>query len=383
MNFFTSNFRPQRFVLGVFLVAAFMVGTVITFNSWFYKHRPNSDLERAQKAEQGEYEIIVIGSSRANAYTPYFEKDFKTLNLAAGGAKPYEMKRRLEHALKYSKPNKIVVDLGFFSFNQYWPGSETYSEYFFTTPETRSDGLHRLKRFAFYSLDYRNLFTNLGRFDQLQNNPDDAEEKEESLVPNKEAFFQTEEFFMRNGYNPTPYKQYKYSSDIFDNELRAILEMGYANNIELILITSPVNARLLQILDVMEMWPHLEHWKKQLVALNEGVAEEHNKTPFLLHDAMIFTPSTMVSIEDSVKLYTENSHFTPYLASKILEAIKLEGGKRAGHYVSISSQNIDRHLDTQRIKKDRYIKQNPDVYEGFVGRYEVIKKAKKHLNLGS
>ena len=96
MNFFTSNFKPQLFVSGVLVTATLIVSLSVAFNCWFYIYAPDSDLKRAQNAEKGGYEVIVVGSSRANAYVPYFEERFKTLNLAAGGAKPYEMKRRLD-----------------------------------------------------------------------------------------------------------------------------------------------------------------------------------------------------------------------------------------------------------------------------------------------
>lgn len=384
MNFFTSNFKPQLFVSGVLVTATLIVSLSVAFNCWFYIYAPDSDLKRAQNAEKGGYEVIVVGSSRANAYVPYFEERFKTLNLAAGGAKPYEMKRRLEHALRFSAPKEIIIDLGFFSFNRYWPGSQTYTEYFFTTTFTRSDTLHRFKRFIFYSLDYRNLFTNLKQLYKPKKDHKKVQDKKKkagSLLPNKKAFFKTEEFYMRDGYNPTPFKQYQYDADIFDTELHAILEMGYLRDIEITLITSPVHARLLNILDIMGLWSDLENWKIKLVELNERVAKEYNQQAFPIYDAMIFSPSTMIDIEMSGNLYKENSHFKPFFASKVLDSIRLRGNVQPNHYVLISSKNIDRHLEVQSKKKEKYRMQKPNIYNDLLQRNITIKRAKKYLKI--
>lgn len=383
MLFFTSSFKPQHFIAFLTIASIFVIGSIVAFNGWFYINKPNSDLKRSFTAEQGQYDIIVIGSSRANAYAPFYENLAsapRTLNLSAGGATPYEIKRRLEHSIKFSMPKKIIIGLDFFSFNSYWPGSKTFTESYFTAPDTRFLMLHRIMRFTKYSFDYRTFINNVTGLRKLsEETENEAEETADSAV-NINAFLTTETFYMGDGYNPTPYKQYKEDDQVF-NAFREILDIGYANDINVILITSPIHSRLLQIIDIMGLWPEMEQWKKNLLRTNQELASHYNREPFPIYDAMIYTNNTTVDITQSESLYREASHFTPAFASAILGDIERDTHQNTSNYVILSTDNFDTHIRMQTQERDAHNKKTDKLFQELSQKYEAHLNAKILLGM--
>lgn len=371
MSSFISSFSARRFVILLAGLILGLAGVAIAYNGWFYTHHPESPLQRSFNAQKGGYDAIIIGSSRANAYVPYFEdRNISVLNMAAAGATPYEMKRRLEHALRYSAPKTVVMGLDFFAFNTYWPGSKFFREYYYATPDIWTEVTFRLKRFFGYTMEPGHLKRNFrGKYAKDKEDTGAADDAPATL----DGFIVTDQFYMQDGYNPTPYLQYSLSHDVHMRAFADIVRIAQERHIDLILITAPVHVRLLSIMHRLYLWEAMEGWKR---AVMDAAG------PFPVYDAMLYTPRTEVRADRPQKEYRESSHFSPAFATRMLTRIHDAPGRDGPDFKVLSPDMMDGHFAAQRAAQKQFEAAHKTLLGEIDTMYEKRREAKVLLRVG-
>lgn len=370
MSSFTSSFNAGRFLILLAGLVFGLAAVAIAYNGWFYRHHPEEILRYSFAAEKGGYDAVVVGTSRAHAYVWYFdERDIPVLNMAAAGATPYEMKRRLEHTLRYATPKTIVIGLDFFAFNTYWPGSKFFREYYYATPETMSEASFRLKRFFGYTMESGHLKRNFrGKY---------AEEEDQEATLNKvatmEGFIATDQFYLQDGYNPAPYLQYKLSHDVHMRALGDIVRMAQARDINLVLVIAPAHARLQTIIRMLGLWDDMEEWKRAVMDV---------AGPYPVYDAMIHTARTQVDAARPQNEYYESSHFRPAFAARMLTHIYDAPGQSGPDFKILGADMMDAHLAAQRAAQEKYERAHPAILDALEKMYAPRREAKDMLGLG-
>lgn len=146
------------------------------------------------------------------------------------------------------------------------------------------------------------------------------------------------------------------------SDLRRLLQLAQANDVQLTLVMLPVHARLLENLDRAGLWSHFEAWKRRVVNINEAVAEAQGRTPFAVWDfngynAFATEPVSTATRYGDLQWMYDSGHLTEAAGNRIL-AIVAEGGDSALG-ARISSDNIDRWLAQQRQLREHYRAANP------------------------
>ena len=148
--------------------------------------------------------------------------------------------------------------------------------------------------------------------------------------------------------------------------LRAMLRAAAAQGAEVHLVIYPYHAQLLLMFEDSGLWPALEDWKRQLVAM---VAEEQSsdRTSAIIWDFSGFTPYTTEAIPPKGDLanttlwYWEGGHFKRALGDIILRQVVR--GEPDGFGVRLDNATIDEHLAHIRAQRDAYREHQPAVAE--------------------
>lgn len=155
------------------------------------------------------------------------------------------------------------------------------------------------------------------------------------------------------------------SSESLDT-FKQILIFSQANRIDLHLFISPEHARKLVLINQLGLWQEFELWKRNLVTL---IAE--NAPEFSLWDFSGFnniTTEPFPALNDSstqMQWYWESSHYKKEVGNIILGKMLAENTDSqnypADFGIQINSTNIDYWLQQTQLKRNDYIKNNPEI----------------------
>ena len=116
-------------------------------------------------------------------------------------------------------------------------------------------------------------------------------------------------------------------------------------------------------------------WKRDVVKLNEQVAEEFNTEPFRVVDFAIYHDYTMemlpVDKHGEMKLHWELNHYKSELGDMVLDDL---ANKNTSFGVELSSDTIGAHLDLQADLREQFV--DSDVYKKRV----LIDRSRGNLN---
>jgi hypothetical protein len=312
------------------------------------------DMDRVAKAEmarRGDWEVIVLGSSRAKAGLPathLFFQTNRTCNLSFDGAKLPELVAAFDYALQHN-PLKYValfLDLHMFSQGQRW---------MLDFPESRFNP--HFDRFVYYCKEL------IGR--------DSTDRSWATLRKYRERYNPPVQ--SRNGFYDHRLYMDTAQRELFDRVLR-IMGAGYSHqtvdaadlelfrhvvrecrdrHIDLQIAIMPVHALDLELLYACGRWPEFEQWKTDLVNV---VAAEGVEGEFKLWDFTGYAgpPAEAVpppgEVTHRMRFYFENSHCTPALGGLMLDAMFCGSGSKACG-IKLDRSNIKAHL--AQIQEDR------------------------------
>jgi hypothetical protein len=337
---------------------------------------------KAEMARRGDWEVIVLGSSRAKAGIPAAHPHLatnRTCNLSVDAIRFSELASIFDYARKQNPLKEVVLCLDFYMFSK---GPVWLLDF----PESRFNPafdvfLYHCKRLlAEESVrgSWEVLKQRVKGFEPpMQSRLGYFEAKMDEGTVQREVFDRTLRL-MGAGYST------QRVDDRHMEKLRGLLRVCRDENIRLNIAIVPVHALDVELLYAGDRWAEFEGWKRHLAQI---LAAEGVEGRFALWDFTGYAGPPAEAVPragDSLTrmdYYFENSHFTPRLGWQLMDA--LSGVPTNGFGVKITCVNIERHL--AKILEDRaeYARSNPEEVE-WVARImaEVGQKAKP-LQLGA
>lgn len=148
-----------------------------------------------------------------------------------------------------------------------------------------------------------------------------------------------------------------------------LLTKGHENNVNITLLLNPVHVRHIYIDSLTSADSNIyENMKVKLVKINRKIAEELEVKPYPIYDFNVINEYTTEKFEMSTnkepEFWWESSHYKKALGDKVLDWINAKKPERnSGIGAEITSSNINKHNEIQKIKLDGWIASHPKVTE--------------------
>jgi len=316
-------------------------------------------------------EILLMGSSRvalgfaAQTTQAHFPKQ-RIYNLALLGITEYELLRYLQHANAVSALKEVIIGLDFLQFN--------------ANQATRPDFVEQrlavnLNNELNQSLYYGDYLPTLFSLNAVASS---FKEITGLAKPNDLYFANGFRVESLNGggvnyfiINETSYINGVHSNFAFRNPtmdtldcFRRILLLAHQHHIQLRLFIPPAHARQWETIHGAGLWQTWEIWKRQLVALNESVARQHQSQPFELIDFSGYSRYSTESVPreagKTMRWYADSAHFLPEIGELILQRLFNPHTKAEANFgVALTSATVEQNLTTIRADRVHYINTHP------------------------
>ena len=313
-----------------------------------------TDLDRITKAEmlsRGDWEVIILGSSRAETGLPADHPSMvtnRTCNVSLAAARFPELVAVFDFAQQHNHLKKVILCADLYMFA---PGAPWISDF----AESRFNPA--FNRFQYYCKQF------LGR---ASFNSTWATLREwvrgRRPVPQETRGFHSHAL----GANTSQRELFNrvlrilgagYRTQSVDpaylEQFRHIVQVCRDRGIDLQVVIMPVHALDIELLYAGGRWAEFEKWKTDLlnVLVAEGVEDKFNLWDFTGYAG---PPAETIPPEGDVttrmKYYYENSHCTPVLGGRVLDEVF--GGTGTNAFgVKLDRANLQAHL--ARIKEDR------------------------------
>jgi hypothetical protein len=332
------------------------------------------DLDRVARAEmaaRGDWQVIVLGSSRAEAGLPAGHPFFTTnraCNLSLAGAMFPELEAEFDFAQQHNNLEHVILCLDFFMFSKGAPWVDNFSESKFNS---------NFDRFPYYC---RRL---LGRA-AIDRSWDAVRRTLQGYrpVPQQTRGFRNNwlgadvcqrELFGRVLYNYGAGYRLQIFAPSYLEQFRHIVRVCHDQRIDLRVAIMPVHALDLELVYASGHWKDFEDWKLSLVKVlgEEGVEGKFNLWDFTSYAGMTAEPVPPAGdCRTRMKYYFENSHCTPLLGGLMLDAMlrgkesepanadvdpprSSEGRGEPGFGVRLTKSNVQQEL--ARILQERTV----------------------------
>jgi len=343
---------------------------------------------------------LILGSSRAeiafNPDHPAFKEN--TYNLAVPASNPYIIKRLFQHAQSNRKIKTVVLSLDFYMFNL---NKTTVDIIYGRTFENRLDRTNSGNEFISWPQYLKDKTNTLISWHGLLLSKKTWENQEklasgsfEGFITHKNGFWIRQlpnDYNYRKNFNLTTAaylskvwfegERREYQLDTIEGDhqgpffyLRQLLNELYKNKVETTIVILPIHVKLLETLAAAELWNDLENWKRRLVTTVEQEASTRNKKPYVVWD---FNDYNIVNLEpipqpttqmQKMQWYIDPSHLTEKGGNIILGNIfKQSPTKETRELIDIgntvSSENIEKHLENIRQQQELYRKNSPKYFK--------------------
>lgn len=295
--------------------------------------------------------------------------DGTTYNMALGGQPIHESLVLFKHALKHGKLRRVVIGLDFFAFNAYWATDAVDEKRL--VPGTNFDLLFNTSTFSDSITTIRHSLPEIEIISSAH-----AGGTADSAIPMRLRFKEVEKIFVTY-HRPPPFQRYAYtnpktgSNSIMD--FQEMLNLAYANHIELYMFISPSHAWHWEGLANLGLWENWQQWKQTLVNLNHQEAAKTGIAAYQLWDFSGYNSITSEAVpatnaEHNMKWYADSSHYNRACGDLILDRVL--GYSDASRPIPddfgnlINQQNIVAHLSSIRLARKNYAASHaPDIQE--------------------
>jgi hypothetical protein len=306
---------------------------------------------------------IILGSSRTKqGIDPEFtalSSDRSTYNLAINGPNAYEVRRYLEHAIaNQANLKQVILGIDFFMFNANLKNQPSFSEERLGKKHlVINDTIN-----ALFSLDTFNVSKASAEASLKESNLDDRY-GENGFLPNrtindgktKWRFAQSINLYFKL------HSDYQFS-DRYLADFKKIVELCQQKNIALKVFISPSHATDMEAIRVTGKWEIMEQWKREIVKI------------IPVWDFSGYNSITSESIQDVMKNYADNSHYTVPIGNLILDRIFDRQTEKipSDFGVLLTPDTVEEYL--AKVNRDRkiWLNKNPqdlklvkDVYHNF------------------
>lgn len=315
-------------------------------------------------------QAIILGTSRAEQGLDPEHPAFSGLagyNLGLPGATIYESRRYFEHAVAVRTPEVVVLTLDFFAFNaERDEATDFVEERLASNPGAP----------PFYAQDFVKAAlgskTIIGSKDTAKRQSKlvyrisgFAEPARQISRDHRKVFMETERAYMKGVWLIGKPGKYEFSNDARDSfeSYRKIIDIAHQKDIRLYLVTSPIHARMLEVMDTMGLQSKFEEWKRALVKINAEQAWANSAEAFPLWDFTGYNSITSESVpgadeEDKrMQWYSEGAHYRAETGDLVLNKVFGLKGRMAPEDFGklVTTDNIDEHLASIRQERVRYL----------------------------
>ena len=304
-------------------------------------------VHKAEMARRGDWQVIILGSSRSKAGLPAahpFLATNQTCNLSLDGAKFPEMAMIFDFARQHNPLKHVILCLDFYMFLQ---GPAWILEF----PESRFNP--RFDRFQYYckqligrastDLSWAVIGQTLRHYRPV---PQDTHGFYNHSIGartcQRELFNRTLHGYENSQVDPSRLELF-----------RQMVRVCRDQKIDLQIAIMPVHALDVELLCAGGRGSEFEEWKRNLVSV---LAEERVEGKFRLWDFTGYAgpPAEPIppagDVTSRMKFYFESSHCTPTLGGFMLDA--MFGGDGTNQFgVKLDRSNVNAHL--ARIREDR------------------------------
>ena len=404
MRFLTLREKTFNiFLIGIFFLSIFSVAAINYLANPFGVFPANSLVEysgihfnsnvRIYKTflvKRRKPDGLLLGSSRMEASMSPTETAWPGLNaynMAMAGASMHEILRNLQHANAITPLKQVLIGLDFFMFSSAHKGVSDFSEDYFAVTESgerkpdtyvirtyvnvlfSADSLTRSASQIIKPPKKRPLVTNddngMVSLAALNSTVQDNAAVYQIFDSVENTYFKKGTVWL-NGPNST-YTTIKDASgaNTYD-DLRALLEYIYSNNLNVALMIPPIHGHMLQGLDGIGLWPAYLTWKKQLTLVNEQIADKYHQPVKALWDFGLVTSMTTELLPEDPQLpapkngmqwFWDPGHPKPAFADLIQERIFVSGTQDIGKI--LNSSMMDNHLAEQTAALHQYEENDP------------------------
>lgn len=300
---------------------------------------------------------IALGTSRAEiGYDPthnYFLKP--SYNLATGGGTMYENMVYFKYALKQGNLKQVLLVADYRMFTS--PKQKNIQEF-----ETYFK--ENIKYTLLLSIDAIKdaLLTIKGGNRKEEVSLDNGQEDPSN--GKKQNTKQGELFESIKLSEKTYYKRYKTSYRYRDTNKKSfpdfeeIVLLSYKNNIQLDIIFGPSHIRQWEALNYYLTYNKWLKWKKDIILSVNKIANEQNKKQFRIMDFSVYHKLTSEKIpkkkNTQMKYYWESNHYKNELGLIVLNRL-IKKSKYKNFGIELSLDNIDKHLEEQKINRHKFI----------------------------
>ncbi len=319
------------------------------------------NLDRVTKAEMaggGDWEIIILGSSRAESGMPAahpFLATNRTANLSLAAARFPELTAVFDYASAHNRLKHVVLCLDLYMFAGGQPWIENFGDSRFNP---------QLSLFPYYCKQL------IGRAS--------TDRTWEAIRKKIQGFRPTPQ--ESRGFHQHSLDAHTSQHELF-NRVMEILGAGYRTqnvdpaymemfrhivqvcrdrNIDLQVVIMPVHALDLELVHAGGRWAEFEKWKGDLVNIlaGEGVEGKFNLWDFTDYAG---PPAEAVppagDTTSRMKYYYENSHCTPVLGAMMIDEVFGQPGTNQ-FGVKLTQANVQAHLARIVADRDAYVRTN-------------------------
>jgi hypothetical protein len=303
----------------------------------------------------------ILGNSKADyGFDPtddfFLQPGF---NFATPGSNLYENKLKLKWAIRQGELKQVLLVANYAMFNSRKQTSYSNFEGLFP-PRTRLTYLFNYNTLI-DSLNYAFSGENYQRCQAYEDNwkRDDAHAVDkivanprmghlkamEQLEYHFASFFSADDTYADTGRSAF-------------QDFEEIIELCYQHNIKLDIVFGPSHIRYWETFDYYFGYEKLQKWKKDVVYSVAKLASKFNRERVSVFDFAVYHKLTSEKVPQSpgtrMNYYIESCHYQEALADIVLN--RLKGGREHPDFgVKIDANNIEKHLQTQRQNRARFI----------------------------
>ncbi len=342
------------------------------------------------RVRQEQPTTLILGSSRGGRglSCKQLQKSDGCYNASFKGITPYELLRSTEHSLVVSDIERMILQFSFITFNEHVRNKDGYDDEMLARPERGLNFALRKKHFEkkLYALFSYEAWRDARHTVNFQNkrkgwfstgvwhmDADGSWEEERAVDADPEWLLSQQRKRWSTSYKRIDgnladlARTLQKKPQRFDYHYKTfakLLDQVYARGIKVDIVLPPSHEDILLALNRYELWPHVERWKRQIIAVNERVAAQYGVEPYPVWDFGGFhhyaTEPNWEQLElgQEMQWFVDVVHFNRALGGKMLGAV--ESNQLQGDwYQVIHSGNIEQHLQQLRSQKNRYVKLKP------------------------
>ena len=325
---------------------------------------PNSRAGKATNLRQCDYDLIILGSSRAESGIRVDQPDLRgtsTYNAALKAASMYEMRRLIEYTLEHQDLQAVIIGLDFVSFSAHILTRADFAQSALVETETPAS----LMRYLFSWVTLQESFTTwrLNKAEQASICGDNGEHKPRPGAP-QETDARTNFDFILNRYSTRQYDTYHYGEIHFEHLDMALRDLA-ARDVKVYAYISPIHALLGELIVEKGLGNDYRDWKRRLVGIFEDSAVLFSAAkPPELWDFSGYNLITTEALPKSqpggqMKGYTDPAHYRKAVGDLILKRMLAPSAEEA-FGERLTRENIEQVLadeqrDSQQYRNDNQV----------------------------